>query len=396
MTDATALEGIRVLDLGQIYAGPYAGFLLAMAGADVIKIEPPQGEFLRARAAVSGGIIPFAMLNANKRSATLNLKEARGRELMLRMVREADILLENYGAGTLERLGLGWEVLHAANPRLIYATVTGYGRSGPFRDYPAMDLTIQAMAGIMSVTGFPDRPPVKAGPAIVDYMGGVNLYAAIMTALFQRERTGRGQQVEVSLQEAIYPALSSNLGLLFGGKGTQRTGNRHGGLASSPYNVYPSRDGYLAIICISEQQWRSLAKVMGQPDLANDPRFATLKDRVRNMDELDSIIGAWSAALTKDEAFQKLILEDVPSAPVRDLEEVINDPHMHSRGMLHHVDHPQFGKLVLPSSPLKLHDAPHPPRQESASLGDHNRQVFEDWLGLSHAEVETLRADGVI
>ncbi len=396
MADGTALEGIRALDLGQIYAGPYCGFLLAMAGADVIKIEPPAGEFLRARAVVSGGVIPFAMLNANKRSATLNLKEARGRELMLRMVRDADILLENYGAGTLERLGLGWDVLHAANPRLIYATVTGYGRSGPYRDYPAMDLTIQAMAGIMSVTGFQDRPPVKAGPAIVDYMGGANLYAAIMTALFQRERTGRGQQVEISLQEAIYPALSSNLGLFFAGKGTQRTGNRHGGLASSPYNVYPTSDGYLAIICIAEHQWRSLAKVMGQPELASDARFATLKDRVRNMDELDALIGAWSSALTKDEAFQRLISEDVPSAPVRDLDEVINDPHMHSRGMLHHVDHPQFGKLVLPSSPLKLHDSPHPPREESASLGDHNRQIYEDWLGLSHAEVETLKTEGVI
>ena len=396
MADGTALEGIRVLDLGQIYAGPYCGFLLAMAGADVIKIEPPAGEFLRARAVVSGGVIPFAMLNANKRSATLNLKEARGRELMLRMVRDADILLENYGAGTLERLGLGWDVLHAANPRLIYATVTGYGRSGPYRDYPAMDLTIQAMAGIMSVTGFQDRPPVKAGPAIVDYMGGANLYAAIMTALFQRERTGRGQQVEISLQEAIYPALSSNLGLFFAGKGTQRTGNRHGGLASSPYNVYPTSDGYLAIICIAEHQWRSLAKVMGQPELASDARFATLKDRVRNMDELDALIGAWSSALTKDEAFQRLSSEDVPSAPVRDLDEVINDPHMHSRGMLHHVDHPQFGKLVLPSSPLKLHDSPHPPREESASLGDHNRQIYEDWLGLSHAEVETLKTEGVI
>ena len=396
MTVEKALEGIKVLDLGQIYAGPYAGFLLAMSGAEVIKIEPPQGEFLRARAAVSGGVIPFAMLNANKKSATLNLKEARGRELLLRMVREADILLENYGADTLERLGLGWEVLHAANPRLVYASLTGYGRSGPYRDYPAMDLTIQAMAGIMSVTGYQEMPPVKAGPAIVDFMGGANLYAAIMTALFQRERTGRGQQVEISLQEAIYPALSSNLGLFFAGKGTQRTGNRHGGLASSPYNVYPTSDGYLAIICIAEHQWRSLAKVMGQPELANDLRFTTLKDRVRNMDELDALIGAWSVTLTKEEAFHRLISEDVPAAPVRDLDEVVNDPHMHSRGMLHHVDHPQFGKLVLPSSPLKLQDSPHPPREESAQLGDHNNEVYAQWLGLAREEVDALKAAGVI
>jgi CoA:oxalate CoA-transferase len=376
----SALEGTRVLDLGQIYAGPYAGFLLAMAGADVIKIEPPGGEFLRARAVVSGGIIPFAMLNTNKRSATLNLKDARGRELLLRMVQDADILLENYAAGTLERLNLGWDVLHAANPRLIYASVTGYGLSGPYRDYPAMDLTVQAMAGIMSVTGFQDRPPVKAGAAIVDYMGGINLYAAITTALYQRERSGKGQQVEVSLQEAIYPTLSSNLGLYFAGKGTQRTGNRHGGLASSPYNVYPTSDGYIAIICISDGQWRALTEVMGSPELTTDPRFSTLKERVRNMDELDRLIGAWTSTLTKEDAFQRLISRDVPSAPVRDLDDVINDAHMHGRGMLHHIDHPQFGKLVLPSSPLKLHDSVSPERQESAALGDHNAEIYQDWL----------------
>ncbi len=391
-----ALEGVRVLDLGQIYAGPYAGFLLAMAGADVIKVEPPRGEFLRARAAVTGGIIPFAMLNANKRSATLNLKDVRGRELLLHMARDADILLENYSANTMEALGLGWDVLHANNPRMIYATVTGYGRSGPYRDYPAMDLTIQAMAGIMSVTGFPDRPPVKAGPAIVDYMGGTNLYAAIVTALFQRERTGKGQQVEISLQEVMYPTLSSNLGLFFGGKGTQRTGNRHGGLASSPYNVYPTSDGYFAIICISEQQWIALTKAMDQPELADDPRFSTLKSRVQNMDELDSIIGVWSSARTKNEAFETLIAADVPCAPVRNLDEVVNDVHMHGRGMLQHVDHPQFGKLVLPSSPLKLHDAPPPARRESSLLGDHNSEIYEEWLGLSAAEVDALKTDGVI
>jgi len=393
---APALQGLRVLDLGQIYAGPYAGFLLAMAGADVVKVEPPQGEFLRARAAVSGGIIPFAMLNANKRAITLNLKEPRGRELLLSLVERADVLLENYSATTLESLGLGWDCLRARNPRLVYASATGYGRSGPYRDFPAMDLTIQAMAGIMSVTGFPDRPPVKAGPAIVDYMGGVHLYAAIVTALVQRARTNEGQQVEVSLQEAIYPALSSNLGLHFAGKGTQRTGNRHGGLASSPYNVYPTSDGYIAIICVSEQHWRSLVATMGQPALADDERFRDLKGRVRNMDALDALIGAWTAPLTKEQAFRALIAADVPCAPVRDLDEVVGDTHMRQRGMLHDIGHPQFGALVLPSSPLRLHGAEAPPRRESATLGEHNAEVYSEWLGLSAEQLDALKAHHVI
>lgn len=390
------LQGIRVLDLGQIYAGPYAGFLLAMAGADVVKVEPPGGEFLRARTAVAGGAVPFAMLNANKRAVTINLRDARGRALLLQMVRCCDVLLENYASGTLERLGLGWDALHAANERLIYAAASGYGRSGPYRDYPAMDLTIQAMSGIMSVTGFPDRPPVKAGAAIVDFMGGINLYAGILTALFHRERTGQGQQVEISLQEAIYPALSSNLGLLFAGKGTQRTGNRHGGLASSPYNVYPTSDGYVAIICVSEQHWRALTKVMERPDLADDPRFCDLKSRVNNMDELDAIIGGWTSGLTKANAFKLLISADVPAAPVRDLDEVVNDPHMHARGMLTRVEHPELGSLVLPSSPLLLHGVPHPQRRESAKLGEHNAEIFGGELGLTARELDELKTDGVI
>ena len=227
------LTGVTVLDLGQIYNGPYCGFLLAMAGADVIKVEQPGGEHLRRRGAVGGVALPFAMLNSNKRAVTLNLKSPRGCELLKDMVRRADVLLENFAPGAMEKLGVGWEVLRNVNPRLIYAQSSGYGRSGPNRDYPAMDLTVQAMAGVMSVTGFADRPPVKAGAALCDFFGGVHLYAAIATALFERERTGVGRLVEVSMQEAVYASLSSNLGLWYGsgGRAPPRTGNHHGGLA---------------------------------------------------------------------------------------------------------------------------------------------------------------------
>ncbi|MEO7402415.1 MAG: CoA transferase, partial [Burkholderiales bacterium] len=249
------LHGVTVVDLGQIYNGPYATFLMAMAGARVIKIEPQGGEHLRRRGVVGGAALPFAMLNANKIAVTLNLKSSRGKALLIDMVKRADVLLENFAPGAMDRLGLGWEQLRTVNPRLIYGSGTGFGLSGPKRDYPAMDLTVQAMAGVMSVTGFPDRPPVKAGPAICDFITGVHLYGAVLTALYEREKTGVGRLVEVSMQEAIYASLASNLGMWWDSKGAMpaRTGNQHGGLAESPYNVYPTKDGYIAIICVGEQ-----------------------------------------------------------------------------------------------------------------------------------------------
>ena len=178
------LSGITVLDLSHVYNGPYAAFLMALAGATVIKVEPLHGEHLRSRGDLGGADLPFAMLNSNKLSVTLNLKSGRGRELLFEMIRRGDVLLENFAPGTMTRLGAGWEVVHEINPRIVYASGSGYGLSGPYRDYPAMDLTVQAMAGVMSITGYADRPPVKAGPAICDFFGGVHLYGAVMTALY--------------------------------------------------------------------------------------------------------------------------------------------------------------------------------------------------------------------
>ena len=237
------LEGVVVIDLSHIYNGPYATFLMAMAGATVIKVEPPDGEHLRLRANLGGASMPFANLNSNKRTVTLNLKTERGRALMHEMVAKADVFVENFAPGVTDRLGLGAAALQALNPRLVYASSTGFGRSGPFRDYPAMDLTIQAMSGVMAITGFPDKPPVKAGPALCDFFGGTHLFGGIMMALYEREKTGVGRVVEVSMQEAVYASLSSNLGMYFGrgGRNPPRTGNRHGGLAEAPYNVYPTR-----------------------------------------------------------------------------------------------------------------------------------------------------------
>lgn len=392
------LEGVTVLDLGQIYNGPYATFMLAMAGAHVIKVEAPTGDNLRRRSVVGGAALPFAMLNSNKDCVTLNLKSEAGRALLLRLVKRVDVLVENFKPGTMARLGVGPDRLLEENPRLIYAAGSGYGQDGPYRDYPAMDLTVQAMSGVMDTTGFPDRPPVKAGPAMCDFMGGVHLYGAIATALFERERTGEGRVVEVAMLDSVYFSLSSSLGMWWGSGGTAmpRTGNRHGGLAESPYNVYPAKDGYLALICVGEGHWRNLCAAMEREDLMADPRFADLKSRVEHMHIVDEIVGGFTARFDRGPLFQLLIDHGVPCAPVRNLDEVVNDPHMHARGMLSWIDHPDYGRVPLPGSPMRYGGAPPLPLEPSQKLGAANDDIYGDWLGLDPEQIAELKRDGAI
>jgi crotonobetainyl-CoA:carnitine CoA-transferase CaiB-like acyl-CoA transferase len=390
------LAGVTVIDLGQIYNGPYATFLMAMAGARVIKIEPPGGEKMRRRGSVGGAMLPFAMLNSNKHFVSLNLKSEQGLTLLRKMARRADILLENFAPGVMDRLGVGPSRLMAENPRLIYAAGSGYGSSGPYRDLLAMDLTVQAMSGVMASTGFPDRPPVKAGPALCDFFGGVHLYGAVMAALFDRERTGRGRLVEVSMLESVYPALSSTLGLYYGSGGNNppRTGNRHGGLAEAPYNVYATSDGFIALICVSEEHWRSLLKAMGREDLDGDARFHNLQARVNNMDELDAMISQWTTNFGKDDLIALLTRHRIPCAPVREIDEVVNDPHMHARGTLKRVQHPDLGEVVLPTGPMRFDGAADIELTPSKALGADNELVYGEWLGLTRTELDEMRAAG--
>ena len=395
----TPLAGITVLDFGQIYQGPYATMLMAKAGANVIKIEPPGGEPLRRRVVAQGGetTLPMAMLNANKRGVTLNLKSERGRELLMKMVAKADVLLENFAPGAMDRLGVGYAALQPVNPRLIYATGTGYGISGPDKDNLAMDFTIQAASGIMSVTGDPAGPPTKAGPTLVDFMGGIHLYGAVMTALFHRTQTGLGQLVEVAMQETIYPTLASSYDYFFRtGKTPPRAGNRRAGLSSAPYNTFVTRDGHVAIHVVTEQHWQNLLKAMGREDLKDDPRFLTNPARTENMTETEAMVTHWTSAQTKAEVAATLKRLKVPAAPVRFAQEVMNDAHMHERGMLQRVQHPSLGEVILPNSPLRLHGAERVDAVPSPKLGEHNAAIYGEWLGLGPEAVEVLAQDGVI
>jgi len=396
---STPLAGITVLDFGQIFQGPYATFLMAKAGANVIKIEPPTGEPLRRRALAVGKAttLPMAMLNANKRAVTLNLKSPHGKELLKQMAAKADVLLENFSPGTMDDLGVGYEMLKSVNSRLIYATGSGFGITGPDRDNLAMDFTIQAASGIMSVTGDPSGPPMKAGPTLVDYMGGIHLYGAVMTALFHRQATGLGQLVEVAMQETVYCSLAASYDYAFRtGKVPPRAGNRQAGLSSAPYNTFQTTDGYVAIHVVTEEHWLNLLKAMNREDLRDDPRFKTHPDRAAHMEETEAVVTTWTR--TKDKATVVATCKGykIPAAPVRNALEVMEDHHMHERGMLERVNHPELGHVVLPNSPLRLHGADKVPTIPSPNIGQHNHEVYGDWLGLGAARVAELKAVGAI
>jgi formyl-CoA transferase len=395
---APPLAGLTVLDLTQIYNGPYATFLLAAAGAEVIKVEPPGGEHLRRRAASASSQLPYAMINGGKLSLQLDIKTPCGAEILLRLADGADVLVENFAPGVMDRLGFGADVLQGRNPALVYASSSGYGSTGPYRDYPAMDLTVQAMSGMMSCTGFPDQPPVKAGPAICDFNAGTHLYAAIVTALVERARTGRGRRVEVSMMETAYVTLSSNLGLMHaaGAGAPSRTGNRHGGLSLCPYNVYPTRDGHVAIICNNDTHWRAAIGALGCAGLAEDPRYATNAQRVARMAEVDGIIARLTEGLTRQAVFERLVAVRVPAAPVRQLHEVMADPHLHARGTLREIEHPDYGPLTVMASPLRFDGAAPPLGRPSVPLGQDGSEVLARRLGFTEEELERLKGDRVI
>lgn len=392
---AQPLQGVKVLDLTQIFQGPYASFLMAMAGAEIVKVESHAGDRIRR----GGGVdtpLAFAMLNSNKKCVTLDLKHPKGKEILKSMAKEADVMMENFAAGTMDRLGLGWEVMREVNPRLIYGTATGYGVTGPDMDQLAMDHTVQAAAGVMSVTGETGGPPARAGGTPSDIMGGIHFYAGILSALLGRNVTGKGTRVEVAMQEAMYFVLSSEYAAYHRtGELPERRGDKTAA-NSAPYGRYECKDGWIALIVVSEPQWHRLTELVGRPELAHDPEYASPALRYRFEAEINEMIGAWAKARTKDEAYHAIRDARIPVAPVRDVVEVMNDPHMHERGMLHRMSHPYIGDIILPSSPIRLSEFPPSEIEFFHEPGADNREVYSDWLGLSEAEIETLTNEKVI
>jgi CoA:oxalate CoA-transferase len=392
------LAGVTVLDFGQVYNGPYCGFLLAQGGARVIKVESLIGETLRARGTASTASFPFGLLNSNKESFTLNIKSPEGQTLLKRLVKEVDVVLENFAPGTMDKYGIGNEGLRQENPALIYASSTGYGSSvGPYRDYLGMDITLQAMTGVMSITGEDGGPPLKTAAAFADFIAGTHLYAGIVSALYARTVSGEGAVVDISMQDCVFPTLATALGSAYvAGKQTPRAGNRHPGKALAPYNVYTASDGHVAIICIREGHWRKMCKAMDRPDLAERPEFATFADRCEHMDELDAEINQWTSQHTREEIFSTAQQHGVISAPVKDLMEVLDDPHLAARGTLVKRPHETFGEVVQMHTPLRYKGIDPPALTPPPELGGATDQVLTELLGLSSDEIDELRSKEAI
>jgi len=389
------LEGVRVIELAQIYAGPYCGLQLAHFGAEVIKIEPPgEGEFLRMRPpATRGANTNFLMLNPGKKSIALNLKEPRGRALVMRLLEHADILVENYAAGALERLRLGYDELATQFPRLIYASCKGYGSDSRWAQLGAMDFTVQAASGIIDMTGYADRPGVRATAALIDTSTGMHLVAGILAKLIERGRTGLGGRVEVAMLDVCIPAVNGMILAAMEGRTLPRLGNRHP--SACPSNTYQAADGEILIYCLTEDHWRRLARLMRRADLLEDARYRDHLSRYAIIEEVDGIVGGWAAHRTREELVETLIAHGIPCAPVRTIAEVAADPELAQRGLVRDGEFDGQAIKVLGSA-IKLSGvvAGDEPTRVS-QLGQDTAEVLGG-LGIGETEIQSLRRDGVI
>ena len=392
------LAGVKVLDLTRVLAGPYCTMFLGDLGAEVVKIEQPEvGDDTRAWGPpfVGGESAYFLCINRNKKSVTLDLKSNQAVGLLRRLAEGADVLVENFRPGTMERLGLGERELRAVNPRLIYASLSGFGADGPMKDWPGYDLIVQAWGGLMSVTGMPDGEPTKVGVAIVDIVAGLMLGKAILAALFARERTGAGQKLETSLLEAEVACLiNAGSNYLVGGVVPGRWGNAHPNIV--PYQSFKSRDGYLVIGVASEGIWRRLCQAIGMPGLADDPRFARNPQRVEHRGELIDILT--EIFLQRDTAAWVTLLIDagVPCAPVQTIDQVFLAPQVIAREMVVEVPHPTAGTIRMAGLPVKFSGTPASIRLAPPLLGQHTAEVLRSWLRLDDSAIDDLKSKGVI
>jgi formyl-CoA transferase len=374
-----ALDGLRVVDLTQVMAGPFCTMLLADLGADVIKIEPPGGDLSRSmggdRLKLKGDDrAPFLALNRNKRSVVLDLKSPIELEQLMALVRDADVFVENFRPGVAARLGVGYEALRAINSRLVYASISGFGQTGPYADRPGFDLIAQGMAGIMSVTGVPGGDPVKAGVPVSDLAAGLYAATAILAALHARQRTGEGQWVETSLFEAALGfSVWESTEYFATGQPPQALGSAH--RLSAPYQAFRAADGWLTIAALTPAHWERLCAVLGRPDLATDSRFATNAQRMAHRGELVAAMEAALSSGTVDHWVTRLIAEGIPAGPLYDYAQVFADPHVAARRMVETIDHTVEGAVRTLGIPVKMTGTQPAVRLPPPSLGEHTDAV---------------------
>ncbi|MGN9837898.1 formyl-CoA transferase [Nonomuraea sp. H19] len=405
-----ALEGVRVLDMTHVQSGPSATQLLAWLGADVVKLEAPTGDITRQQLRDVPGVdsLYFTMLNCNKRSITLNMKSERGKQIFTDLVMTADILVENFGPGAVDRMGFSWERLQELNPRLIYASIKGFG-PGRYAKFKAYEVIAQAMGGSMSTTGFEEGPPLATGAQIGDSGTGIHAVAGILAALYQREQTGRGQRVQVAMQHAVLNLcrvkLRDQQRLAHGplreypnktfGDEVPRSGNASGGGQPGwAVRCAPGGPNDYIYVIVQPVGWKPISSIIGRPELADDPEWATPEARLSKLDKMFQLIEEWTIRHDKWTVLDRLNAENIPCGPILSTKELVEDASLRDEGIVVTVDHPQRGEFVTVGSPLQLSDSPvevHTP----PLLGEHNQEIYGE-LGVSADELAELKSNGVI
>ncbi len=391
------LSGVRVLDLTRVLAGPFCSMILGDMGAEVIKIEEPgKGDDTRSWPPFVGGEATyFLAVNRNKQSLTLNLKAAEGRDLLKRLVKKSDVVLENFRTGTMERLGLGYRTLARVNPRLVYCAISGFGESGPEAARAGYDLIVQAESGLMDITGFEDGPPVKVGTSIADLVAGMSAAHGITLALLARTRTKKGQKVEIAMLDAMAALLTYQAGIYFGtGQKPSRRGNKHPSIV--PYEVFKAADAYLTLGVANNSLWERCCAAMERPDLVKDPRYATEAARVQHRDTLVPLLNGVLGGRTADEWMKRFEGVGVPAGRIRTVAEVCESEHLKARGMIVTLPHPKARSLRVLGVPIRLHATPGRAATAPPLLGQHTERVLRTVLGLGRAEVARLRAGRVV
>ena len=391
------LDDLFVVDLSRILSGPVCTMLLADMGAEVIKIEPPPlGDDSRQWGPpFIGGISTyFLSINRNKRSVGLNLKTEDGSRVLWKLIERADVVIENFRPGVLEKLGFGYHAISKVNERAVYCSISGFGQTGPYSDRPGYDVIAQGESGMMDLTGYPDGPPAKLGASLADVVAGLYAFQGVLLALLARQKTGKGQQVDVSLLDSMVSTLTYQaLIYLTTGRSPQRLGTRHPSIV--PYECFKAQDGFVNIAVTNQKQWLNFCQVLGFREIAVDPRFETMKARLANYDTLKPMIDRALSAMTRTEVMARMSDVGIPSGPINTVGEILEDPQIHAREMVVALTHPEYGPLRLLGIPIKLSDTPGTVEMAPPRFGEHNREVLFK-LGYSEADMARFAESGVI
>ncbi|GGN59745.1 CoA transferase [Novosphingobium indicum] len=391
------LAGVRVLDFTRVLAGPAASLALADLGAEVFKIEPPgTGDETRTFPPMRDGESHYYLaINRGKRSIVVDLKSAEGIALVKDLAAKCDVLVENYRPGVMDRLGLGYETIKAINPRLIYCSISGYGQTGPLKDRPSFDIVLQAMSGALSMNGEPDGLPMKLGIPLGDLVGGINGPIGILSALYERERTGMGRHIDISLMDGLMGMLGYIAQLaFFTGKDPQRVGSQHPNLV--PYGIFPANDGSIVIACLTPSFWSRVCRSIERPELIEDARYDTLEKRRDAREEVNAIVSAFTEQHTVDDLVEIFTHHEVPHAPILGVTEALSQPQAVARDMVVQTDHATLGSIPIVNRSIRFTDAEQPVPEAPPVLGQHTETILSDVLELSPERIAALRAAGVI